>query len=116
MGTYAVRFRHTSGIDIGPFPFSSSSSILELKERLLQEWPKDGSVPEYPATLAEIRLISGGKFLDNSTTLHSLAKVIGQPQPDLVVTMHIIVRPPPPPKAAVVHAKEQAQKCMCTIC
>ena len=37
--SYSVRFRHTSGADVGPFPFSSGSSILELKERLLTEWP-----------------------------------------------------------------------------
>lgn len=72
---------------------------------------------ERPAALAEIRLISSGKFMDNSITLASLARVIGPPDPEVPVTMHVIVRPPAPPKAAAAKAQQPTAKgCLgCTI-
>jgi hypothetical protein len=42
-----VRFRHTQGGDIGPFAFLDTVTIQEMKDRLLQEWPKGGH-PQIP--------------------------------------------------------------------
>lgn len=104
------------GSDIGPFKFGASSSVGDLKERLWAEWPTDGALArDRPAAVPEIRLICGGKFLDNATTLTGLARVIGPPDPEVPVTMHVIVRPPAPTKAAEAKAKPQAAKSCCTI-
>lgn len=123
----AVRFRHTCGVDSGPYPFPLAASISSLKEKLLAEWPAGkpgrvadrtswvvllllpfvacatrGSRPcagssrrisylpplvagthrldrtaegplagERPASVAEIKLICSGKFLENNVVLGS---------------------------------------------
>lgn len=112
----AVRFRHTAG-DVGPFTFPTGTAVAELKEKLLAEWPSEGSLgAERPASLAEIKLICAGKFLENSTVLSSLHHVLGEPGSDFIVTMHVVLRPPPPPKAAGGTPKqqpEQSKGCCC---
>ena len=35
-----VRFRHTTGTDIGPYNFQDSATVQQVKEKLLSEWPK----------------------------------------------------------------------------
>lgn len=34
---YNIRFRHIGG-DLGPFVFNKNCTVLNLKERLMQEW------------------------------------------------------------------------------
>lgn len=38
-----LKFRLYDGSDIGPFRYSSSSTVGMLKERIICEWPKGGS-------------------------------------------------------------------------
>ena len=94
--TCAVRFRHSAG-DLGPLLFNSTANIQTVKERLLSEWPRgkrplpsvsayasaafvhayhrerycvDGSLgSDAPSCIADMKLILGGKFLDNSESL-----------------------------------------------
>ncbi|KAL4424544.1 hypothetical protein ABPG77_010124 [Micractinium sp. CCAP 211/92] len=110
-----VRFRHTLG-DVGPFPFPLSSPIGDLKAKLLEAWPTEGALAaERPASEAEIKLICAGKFMDNNVVLGSLQHVLGEPGSDVIVTMHIVLRPPQPQKAAAP-AKQQPESskgCCC---
>jgi hypothetical protein len=34
-----VRFRHTCGVDSGPYAFPLTDTIEKLKTKLLEEWP-----------------------------------------------------------------------------
>ncbi|KAI3437568.1 hypothetical protein D9Q98_000021 [Chlorella vulgaris] len=113
----AVRFRHTCGVDSGPYPFPLAASISSLKEKLLAEWPAEGPLAgERPASVAEIKLICSGKFLENNVVLGSLKHVLGEPGSDVVVTMHVVLRPPLPAKApAAPKAKEPESKSCCCI-
>ncbi len=38
MQSLDIRFRHPGG-DLGPFSFETNVNVLNLKERLLSEWP-----------------------------------------------------------------------------
>ncbi|CAL5223633.1 g6177 [Coccomyxa viridis] len=111
-----LKFRHVSG-DIGPLKVSGSSSILQVKEQLYAQWPKDGPVStDKPSAASDLRLILGGKFLDNSETLNDLRPSMGELKADTVVTMHVIVRPAPAGKPQTSKEKKEAQQgCGCTV-
>lgn len=38
-GEAQVRFRHTCGVDSGPYAFAFTDTIDRLKTKLLEEWP-----------------------------------------------------------------------------
>ena len=105
----AVRFRHSAG-DLGPLIFSPSANIQTVKERLLAEWPRgvhglftprpghhmpgngppshcwaclaDGSMgSDAPSCVADMKLILGGKFLDNSESLEGTLRCPPLPPP-----------------------------------
>ena len=40
---YNIRFRHVCG-DFGPFLFPKASTVMTLKEKLLEEWAKGKSL------------------------------------------------------------------------
>lgn len=69
-----IRFRHTSG-DVGPFAFPPSSTVLSLKERVIQEWqsgePSCCTVMHVPTGL---RNFTHAAAPDKST--HSFVKLI----------------------------------------
>lgn len=44
-----IKFRLYDGSDIGPFRYSSASTIEMLKERIVSEWPKGLSSINCPA-------------------------------------------------------------------
>ena len=46
-----------------------------------------------------------------------IAAVFGPPSADLIVTLHVIVRPPPPPKSGSAKAKVEPTEnsCWCVI-
>mmetsp|Transcript_943 Transcript_943/g.1451 ORF Transcript_943/g.1451 Transcript_943/m.1451 type:complete len:122 (-) Transcript_943:1554-1919(-) len=88
----SVRFRSTHG-DVGPFSFSEEALVSALKERLLQEWPKDGPLAKEPPTDASsLKLILSGKFVESNKPLKEYKKDMGEIKADTVVTMHVVVR------------------------
>ncbi|KAK9800228.1 hypothetical protein WJX73_001307 [Symbiochloris irregularis] len=94
-----VRFRHTQG-DVGPFKFTGSTNVQSLKDKLLSEWPKDGPLQaETPSSAADIRLILSGKFLESNVSVDDLQRMMGEMDPDTIITLHTIVRPFTPSKA-----------------
>ncbi|CAK0741160.1 hypothetical protein CVIRNUC_001304 [Coccomyxa viridis] len=110
-----LKFRHVSG-DIGPIKVPGSSSILQVKELVFAQWPKDGPVSADKASAPpELRLILGGKFLAESETLNDLRPAMGEIKADTIVTMHVIVRAAPAGKPQGKEKKEQQQGCSCSI-
>lgn len=106
-----VRCRHALG-DISS-GFSDTASVQTVKERLLAEWPKDGSLgPESPTSVADIRLILGGKFLENSESLDVLRQSLGDLADTQVITMHVVLRQP----QAKGKKQEDSKGCSCVIC
>ncbi|GMH25679.1 hypothetical protein Nepgr_027522 [Nepenthes gracilis] len=85
-----LKFRLYDGSDIGPFWYSSASTVAVLKERIFAEWPKDKKIA--PKAANDVKLISAGKILEN-------VKTVGQcriPFVDLprgAITMHVVVQP-----------------------
>ncbi|KAL3644060.1 Membrane-anchored ubiquitin-fold protein 3 [Castilleja foliolosa] len=85
-----VRFRLYDGTDIGPFRYSPNSTVAMLKERVVTEWPKDKKI--VPKAANDVKLISGGKILENNKTVGQCKTPFGELQ-NGVVTMHAVVQP-----------------------
>ncbi|KAK9839510.1 hypothetical protein WJX81_006276 [Elliptochloris bilobata] len=83
-----LRCRLTQG-DIGPFPVARTLSVQGVKEQLLRRWPQEGPLrAEQPGSVADLKLIMGGKFLDNGDMLEDvLASHFGEGN---VVTLHVV--------------------------
>ncbi|KAK9917878.1 hypothetical protein WJX75_009168 [Coccomyxa subellipsoidea] len=92
-------------------------SVEAVKERLLPEWPKEGPLQaDQPSSIADLKLILGGKFLDNGEILNDLRPAMGEIKVDTVVTMHVIVRAAGAGKSqGPSKEKERQQGCYCLI-
>ena len=92
---YNIRFRHVAG-DFGPYVFPKTSTVMTLKEKLLEEWPQSSLAgnPVAPKTASELRIIFGGRMLDNQKLVKELQHSMGNPQGQKIVTMHVVVRQP----------------------
>jgi hypothetical protein len=114
-----VRLRTQVG-DLGPVEVATTDSVGNLKERLLSSWPQltaGKSELEAPSSVACIKLILNGKFLDNDEVLSDLQKTLTDPAEHSVVTMHAVIRPQAALKApAKSKDKEAAKGCSCVIC
>jgi len=85
-----LKFRLYDGTDIGPFRYSSASTVAMLKERIISEWPKDKKVA--PTAANDVKLINAGKILENSKTVGQCRTPFGE-LPNGVITMHVVVQP-----------------------
>ncbi|KMT09651.1 hypothetical protein BVRB_6g131030 [Beta vulgaris subsp. vulgaris] len=85
-----VKFRLYDGSDIGPFRYSPGSTVAQLKERIVAEWPKDKKVS--PKAANDIKIISGGRILENSKNVGQCRIPFGELQ-KAVITMHVVVQP-----------------------
>ncbi|KAK6152611.1 hypothetical protein DH2020_012250 [Rehmannia glutinosa] len=62
-----IKFRLTDGSDIGPKNFPVATSVATLKENIIAQWPREKE--NGPRTVKDIKLISGGRILENSKTV-----------------------------------------------
>ncbi|XP_021737438.1 membrane-anchored ubiquitin-fold protein 3-like isoform X1 [Chenopodium quinoa] len=85
-----IKFRLYDGSDIGPFRYSSASTIEMLKERIVSEWPKGKTV--VPKVANEIKLINFGKILENNKTVGQCRAPFGELTGGVMV-MHVVVQP-----------------------
>ncbi|KAI3463131.1 hypothetical protein Pfo_019794 [Paulownia fortunei] len=85
-----LKFRLYDGSDVGPFRYSPASTVAMLKERIVAEWPKDKKIA--PKAASDVKLISGGKILENNKTVAQCKMPFGE-LPNGVVTMHAVVQP-----------------------
>ncbi|KAF8378042.1 hypothetical protein HHK36_029375 [Tetracentron sinense] len=85
-----LKFRLYDGSDIGPIRYSSAYTVEMLKERIVAEWPRDKKI--VPKTANDVKLISGGKILENNKTVGQCGVPFGD-LPGGVITMHVVVQP-----------------------
>lgn len=87
-----IKFRLYDGSDIGPTDYDDESTVETLKQKLINGWPKDKKiVPKEPS---ELKLISSGKFLENSKTIGQCKMPFSDDtQPDdSVLIVHAVVQ------------------------
>ncbi|KAL6960396.1 Membrane-anchored ubiquitin-fold protein 4 [Sarracenia purpurea var. burkii] len=85
-----LRFRLYDGTDIGPFRYSTASTVAILKERIVAEWPKDKKIA--PTAANDVKLINAGKILENCKTVGQCRTPFGE-LPKGAITMHVVVQP-----------------------
>ncbi|KAH7683880.1 Membrane-anchored ubiquitin-fold protein [Dioscorea alata] len=113
-GWIELKFRLFDGTDIGPNKYDASSTVASLKESILARWPQDKELA--PKTINDVKLINGGKILENNRTLAESRVAVGE-LPGGVTTMHVVIRPPLPDKnneKQLVNAPKQ-NRCVCSI-
>ncbi|KAL3844622.1 hypothetical protein ACJIZ3_002025 [Penstemon smallii] len=86
-----IKFRLTDGSDIGPKYFPAATSISNLKENIIAQWPKEKE--NGPRTVKDIKLISAGRILENNRTVAECKSPLCD-IPGGVTTMHVVVQPP----------------------
>ncbi|CAN6241973.1 unnamed protein product [Urochloa humidicola] len=110
-----VKFRLFDGSDIGPVRCNAAATtVAALKDRVVAEWPKDKSVS--PKTANDVKLISGGKILENDKSVAQCRAPFGD-LPSNAITMHVVVQPSSakskPDKKA--NKLPKTTRCSCTI-
>ncbi|KAK9668937.1 hypothetical protein RND81_13G097000 [Saponaria officinalis] len=107
-----IKFRLYDGSDIGPFRYSSASTVDMLKERIVSEWPKGKTV--LPKVANEIKLISFGKILENNKTVGQCRAPFGELAGGVMV-MHVVVQPSQA-KTKAEKKIEESKKFVCSCC
>lgn len=107
-----IKFRLYDGSDIGPFRYSSASTVEMLKERIVSEWPKGNTI--VPKVANEIKLIFFGKVLENAKTVGQCKAPFGELAGGVMV-MHVVVQPSLA-KAKTDKKVEDSKKCVCSCC
>ncbi|KAL1923798.1 uncharacterized protein VTP21DRAFT_8778 [Calcarisporiella thermophila] len=67
------------------FDFTTQQTVKEVKEGILEQWPKEW-ISEKPPSASNLRLLHLGRFLDDSTTLESNGIKSGQ------TIVHLLIR------------------------
>ncbi|CAG7904873.1 hypothetical protein BRARA_G03539 [Brassica rapa] len=91
-GWIELKFRLADGTDIGPSKYSQFTTVASLKENIIAQWPKDKE--NGPKMINEIKLINGGKILENNTTLSEARSIQICEHPGMVTTVHVVLPPP----------------------
>ncbi|KAH0935522.1 hypothetical protein HID58_012639, partial [Brassica napus] len=88
-----IKFRLDDGSDMGPFRYSSASTVDCLKQRVLSDWPKGKTL--VPKGINEVKLISSGKILENNKTVAQCKTPFGEVAGGGVtlMLMHVVVQP-----------------------
>eukprot|EP00246_Nothoceros_aenigmaticus_P001180 TRINITY_DN1158_c0_g1_i1.p2 TRINITY_DN1158_c0_g1~~TRINITY_DN1158_c0_g1_i1.p2 ORF type:complete len:120 (+),score=13.29 TRINITY_DN1158_c0_g1_i1:580-939(+) len=86
-----LKFRLHDGTDIGPNKYDPSTTVGNLKQSILSQWPQEKE--NGPKTISDMKLINAGKVLENSKTLAESRVPVGE-LPGGVITMHVVVRLP----------------------
>ncbi|KAL1809610.1 hypothetical protein ACET3Z_026600 [Daucus carota] len=107
-----IKFRLADGLDIGPKSFPAAASVSNLKESILAQWPKERGIA--PRTVKDLKLISAGRILENSTTVGECRSPMFD-IPGGITTMHVLVQPAPPEKEKKAQADPKQNKCVCVI-
>ncbi|KAK2978576.1 hypothetical protein RJ640_006695, partial [Escallonia rubra] len=109
-----LKFRLADGTDIGPSKYSPSTTVGALKEKILEQWPKDKE--NGPKASNDVKLINAGKILEDCRTLAESRAPVGE-LPGGVITMHVVVRPPFSDKNSdnILDDSPKKSSCSCTI-
>ncbi|KAM3752089.1 hypothetical protein ACB098_04G162600 [Castanea mollissima] len=85
-----IKFRLYDGSDLGPFRYSSTSTVDTLKQRVVSDWPKGKSIN--PKAASEVKLINSGKILENNKTVGQCKMPFGDNGSGVII-MHVVVQP-----------------------
>ncbi|XP_040985981.1 membrane-anchored ubiquitin-fold protein 3-like [Juglans microcarpa x Juglans regia] len=85
-----IKFRLYDGTDMGPFRYSSASTVDMLKQRVVSDWPKGKTI--MPKAANEVKLITSGKILENNKTVGQCRMPFAD-NGGVVVIMHVVVQP-----------------------
>ena len=107
-----IKFRLTDGSDIGPKSFPAATSVVNLKESILAQWPKEKD--NGPRTVKDVKLISAGRILENNRTVAECRSPLCD-VPGGVTTMHVVVQPPSQEKEKKLMSEPKQNKCVCVI-
>lgn len=109
-----LKFRLFDGTDIGPTKYDLSTSVSTLKQFILSIWPQEKT--NGPKTINDLKLINGGKILENNLTLAESRLPIEE-LPGGVITMHVVVRPPTMEKFEKndLDIPQKTNRCVCCI-
>jgi hypothetical protein len=109
-----LKFRLYDGTDIGPNKYPPATTVANIKESILNHWPKEKQ--NGPKSINDLKLINAGKILENSKTLADSRVILGE-IPGCVITMHVVLRPPSNDKASEKQQSETPKNktCCCTI-
>ncbi|KAE8798210.1 Membrane-anchored ubiquitin-fold protein 3 [Hordeum vulgare] len=102
-----VKFRLFDGTDIGPSKYDPATTVSALKDFILARWPQDKEIT--PKTVNDLKLINGGKILENNRTLAESRVTIGE-----CTTMPKVVMVPGTPamQSGAMYEREPVMKKM----
>ncbi|CAA7404200.1 unnamed protein product [Spirodela intermedia] len=108
-----IRFRLPDGSDIGPKKYPLAATVSTVKESILAQLPKDKE--NSSRTVSDIKLIHGGKILENNRTLWECKNPILDVSGG-ITTMHVVIRPPPSERGTEKQSSlPKETKCGCII-
>ncbi|XP_062115861.1 membrane-anchored ubiquitin-fold protein 3-like [Humulus lupulus] len=107
-----IKFRLYDGSDIGPFRYSSASTVDMLKQRIVADWPKGKTIT--PKTANEVKLISSGKILENNKTVGQCKLPFGDTAAGGVIIMHVVVQPSPAKTKSEKKIDDSPRKVVCS--
>ncbi|XP_006302951.2 membrane-anchored ubiquitin-fold protein 5 [Capsella rubella] len=109
-----LKFRLADGTDIGASKYSKFMTVASLKEKIIAQWPKDKE--NAPKMINEVKLINGGKILENNITLSEARSLPVGELPGIVTTMHVVLRPPLLDKTKEKLQNDPPMKSHCVCC
>ncbi|XP_050110554.1 membrane-anchored ubiquitin-fold protein 3-like isoform X1 [Malus sylvestris] len=112
----ALKFRIYDGTDIGINTYAPSMTVSSLKKRLL-DVSITAAKTVTPKSVDEVKIIHGGKVLENSKTLADSRITTGNQTGEAVI-MHAVVQPLVPKNKRTGKKQKDMQKmnsCSCTL-
>ncbi|KAI3435263.1 Membrane-anchored ubiquitin-fold protein [Psidium guajava] len=106
-----IKFRLYDGSDLGPFQYSSASTIDMLKQRVVSDWPKGKTIA--PKAASEVKLISAGKVLENTKTVGQYKVPSGDAGGGGTI-MHVVVQSSLAKKRAEKKLDDSPRKVVCS--
>ncbi|XP_030542358.1 membrane-anchored ubiquitin-fold protein 3 isoform X2 [Rhodamnia argentea] len=106
-----IKFRLYDGSDMGPFQYSSASTIDMLKQRVVSDWPKGKTI--IPKEASEVKLISAGKVLENTKTVGQCKMPFGDVGGGDTI-MHVVVQSSLAKKRAEKKLDDSPRKVVCS--
>ncbi|KAK9749996.1 hypothetical protein RND81_02G164900 [Saponaria officinalis] len=109
-----LKFRLFDGSEVGPFRYSVASTVAQLKDRIVAEWPQD--TKPAPKAANDVKIISAGKFLENGKTIGQCRTPFDELHKG-VFTMHALVQPSisKTKTAKKIDESEKKSICSCSI-
>jgi hypothetical protein len=115
----SVRFRCVDGVDVGPDEYPLNTSVAKLKALLVEQLKGREDVKTPPRSGADLKLIHGGKILENGKTLadYKLEAGVDEDGDPVITTVLLWIRPEgvAPAREEEKDEKDFQKGCACVI-